>query len=227
MLLLLIVLLVPAAQANPVSIRYTTKTDTKTNIETLTARTKGCVVQWVVPLAGHIRHGMVDNKTRCKLAFTKQMKLHERLLKQLMARKQPPLIHTINWGLVQSKSPEHYSVVLRLSKALKRSPLWDLKKGKPAYGRSSKILARLVNEAGVLKELKYLFAQYGMRSYATKVENIKVNPVKKLKVKTLLAKQGLKSSDKIPHDFTITLGVDPSPERLFPDPKHAPRNKYQ
>lgn len=213
------------AQAAPLAIRYSAKAHTAHQQDVLTAKVAGCSVTWKLPNAEHVRYGMVDSDVTCRRTFSVQMKLHQHIMQQLMARKQPPLLHTFNWGFVQSKNPAHYSVVLRLASALKRSPLWKLDKGKPAAGGVDKVVKRLVNEAGVLKELTQVFAQSGMSIYVTKVDKIEVNPVGRLKMKALFAKRGLNYKHKVPHDFRLTLAIEPRPELLFPDPQ-TPRSKY-
>jgi hypothetical protein len=162
-----------------------------------------CRIRWTVARSG-VNEGVAQHRAECSRPLSEQIGLNSRILDTVLAGE--PAFRTLFLGGLKA-FPE---LSLRMALAAKRSPGWDVVRGRPKASRQ--IDAYVLNmlaaaETTVFPEWKQLFERKDLRFAVSGVEGVSVGTAGALPYFQELSTHGVKSTDRVPFDGLIWFSV--------------------
>jgi hypothetical protein len=162
-----------------------------------------CRISWT---AAHtkLNQSVIQQRTTCDLPLNQQLPLIERLLVRVLEDKETASnFKTLYLGGLKAY-PEMRE---RLAILAKRSPEWDLARGRPKSGKIGPFVMRLANQQEFLAGWLDLFQRHGLGIEVSGVEKTDVSAAGKLSYFELLERQGIKATDRVPSNCLIDFSI--------------------
>jgi len=162
-----------------------------------------CEISWTAEHTKLNQH-VIQQRSTCELPLSAQLLLIEKLLVRALEDKETASnFKTLYLGGLRSY-PEMRE---RLAVLAKRSPEWDLAKGRPKSGWIDAFFVKLANQQEFLAGWQELFQRHGLRIKVSAVEKAEVSDAGSLSYFKDLERAGIKASDRVPSNcltgFTI------------------------
>lgn len=162
-------------------------------------RSGSCRIRWTVARSG-VNQGVAQHRAECALPLSEQIALNSSILDKVLESE--PTFRTLFLGRL-TPFPE---LSVRLAAAAKRSPAWDVRKGRP---NSSKPMAAYLldlfssSTPAVFAEWKQLFETKHLAFAVSGVEKVSVGAAGTLSYFPQLKAHNVTASDQVPFDCLI------------------------
>jgi hypothetical protein len=171
----------------------------------------GCRIEWTV-----LAHepGVVRHRSECALTPAGQAPLLGKILNSVLGAHMT--LRALDWGRLFPDGAEDATMPVFLALAAKKSPDWDVIRGKPRSPDINGTIRRLVNESGMYQELSAVFRKAGLEIEVAYVEKVLVAPAVQLPFFDRLRSQGIEPKDQVPFDCIVWLSIRSMERRVLP-----------
>jgi len=169
---------------------------------------KTCRIAWTV-YKSELNKGVVHHRLECKLPLNKQLPMLANILSEILKDGgNSKSFHTLFWGrLAPDISNGNLEISFNLAMAAYKSPLWDLKRGKPKNGHENLFIVSLANKANIYGKLRVLFERFNRKLVFSSAEKVLVTKAYKLPFFERLKKHGVNAAYKLPFDCLTWFSV--------------------
>jgi len=169
---------------------------------------KTCRIAWTV-YKSELNKGVVHHRLECKLPLNKQLPMLAKILAKIFKDEEnSKSFHTLFWGrLAPDINNGNLEMSFNLAIAAYKSPLWDLKRGKPKKGNENPFIVSLANKANIYGKLRVLFERFDRRLVFSSAEKVLITKAYKLPFFERLKKHGVNAANKLPFDCLTWFSV--------------------
>lgn len=165
-----------------------------------------------------MNRGVVTVRSNCGVSWERQLALLRAGLKKVMADdEQAGALRALSWGRLAPDGASASELSYRLALAAFESPLWDKKRGRAKKGHENNCVVEIANHAGIYREMKPLFAEFGRDITFSEAEKVLIMEARRLPFFDLLKGYGVQPRDRLPFDcqawFLIRDSKAPTADR--------------
>jgi len=165
-----------------------------------------CTIRWIVRNA---ETGIIKHWSQCSASLSEQLPLWEKVCAAFFSSdKNAQALHTLFWGRLEpERQNASREMSLRLALAAYKSPLWDVKRGKPKSGDSNGFVRDIANRGMIYPELRDLFGRFQRSITFSCAEKFLITEASRLPFYEQLKEQGVKASGRLPFDCMAWFSV--------------------
>jgi hypothetical protein len=162
-----------------------------------------CRISWTAAHTKLNQH-VVQQRSTCDLPLGRQLPLIEKLLVRVLEDKET----ASNFKSLYLGGLKAYPEMReRLAVLAKRSPEWDLAKGRPKSGGIDPFFVKLANQKEFLAGWQELFQRHGLRIDVSAVDEADVSEAGSLSYFKRLEQEGIKASDRVPSNCLTGFAI--------------------